>query len=117
MTRKTVWVAAKLAICVAAPVFFLAVPPRVVESGPTLCLWKLLLGRPCPGCGMTRALSHLAHGHFALAWGYNKLIVVVFPLLCVLWLSFVVRQVRILRQARAGRRATRILGSQPPETL
>jgi hypothetical protein len=117
MTRKTVWVAAKLAIGLAAPVFFLAVPPRVVESGPTLCLWKLLLGWECPGCGMTRALSHLAHGSFALAWRHNKLVVVVFPLLCFLWLGFVVRQVRILRQARAGRRATRILGSQPPGNL
>ncbi len=31
------------------------------------CLFHLMSGIDCPGCGMTRALSHLAHGQAAAA--------------------------------------------------
>jgi len=32
-----------------------------------LCLFHLLYGVDCPGCGMTRGLSHLVHGHLLTA--------------------------------------------------
>ena len=35
----------------------------------------------CPGCGSTRALSALLHGHFSQAMYYNPLFVVLLPLL------------------------------------
>lgn len=47
----------------------------------TICIWKNLLGIDCPGCGMTRAILAVFHGHFALAWAYNKGVVIVLPLL------------------------------------
>jgi hypothetical protein len=35
----------------------------------------------CPGCGSTRAVHQLLHGHVAAAFGYNPLLVVSIPFL------------------------------------
>ncbi|MDR1020911.1 MAG: DUF2752 domain-containing protein [Synergistaceae bacterium] len=43
-------------------------------SLPTLCLWKLALGFPCPGCGLTRAFLLLARLRFAEAARMNILV-------------------------------------------
>ncbi len=32
------------------------------QSGLQICVFRTLLDLPCPGCGLTRAMSHLAHG-------------------------------------------------------
>ena len=59
----------------------------VMEKGPVLCLWRNLFGVKCFGCGMTRAVCEVAHGHLALAMQQNKLVI---PLLTVLFiLSYV----------------------------
>jgi hypothetical protein len=42
---------------------------------PTFCLWKLSLGFPCPGCGLTRAFLLLARLRFAEAAMRNILII------------------------------------------
>ena len=31
------------------------------------CMWAVTLGKPCPTCGMTTAVSEAAHGHFLRA--------------------------------------------------
>ena len=38
-----------------------------------LCGFHWLTGRPCPLCGMTRAVFALAKGHFRQALGFNRL--------------------------------------------
>ena len=50
------------------------------ESDFTICLFKTLTGLPCPTCGTSRALVHLAHGHPADAASQTALI---FPLLAL----------------------------------
>ncbi len=40
---------------------------------PDLCPFRVMTGLPCPGCGMTRALACIAHGHFADSWGFHPL--------------------------------------------
>jgi hypothetical protein len=39
----------------------LALPPSMVQSGPTLCPFRLATGRPCPTCGMTSTWNSYAH--------------------------------------------------------
>jgi hypothetical protein len=38
-----------------------------------LCGFHWLTGRPCPFCGLTRAMFELAKGHWAAALGLNAL--------------------------------------------
>jgi hypothetical protein len=45
------------------------------------CLFRSLTGLSCPGCGSTRALHQLLHGHFADAFMLNPLFVIALPLL------------------------------------
>ncbi len=35
------------------------------------CLFRLISGYDCPGCGSQRALHALLHGRLAEAWGFN----------------------------------------------
>jgi hypothetical protein len=48
-----------------------------IGEGPTLCPFALCTGMACPGCGMTRAASHLIRGDVGTAVGYHPLILLV----------------------------------------
>ncbi|HUK81431.1 MAG TPA: DUF2752 domain-containing protein [Verrucomicrobiae bacterium] len=50
------------------------------------CPLHSLTGLYCPGCGSTRALHQLVHGHLLAAFRLNPLAVVALPLLA-LWLA------------------------------
>jgi Protein of unknown function (DUF2752) len=54
----------------------------------SVCLFRRLTGIPCPGCGMTRAMAHLAKGEWAAAARDHLL---AFPLaaeVAVAWLAW-----------------------------
>jgi hypothetical protein len=59
-------------LCAAALVALAIVPTRVVESGPNVCLVRRFFGVECLGCGMTRGISQLLHGHWHTALAYNR---------------------------------------------
>ncbi len=72
---------------IAASVAFLAV---VYLFDPTRCAFlpscpfHSLTGLLCPGCGSTRAMHQLVHGHFAAAFWYNPLLVTLLPVVVYL---------------------------------
>ena len=72
--------------------------------GVTLCLFKRLTGHPCAGCGSTRAVQAMAHGHVAEAITLNPLIsvaLIVVAAWLVLRLGFGRRlQMRLSQTAR-----------------
>jgi hypothetical protein len=44
------------------------------------CPFHALTGLWCPGCGSTRALHQLLHGHLSAAFGFNPLAISLLPL-------------------------------------
>lgn len=48
------------------------------------CVWRVMTGWYCPGCGSQRFLKALLNGHFREAVSYNYMLLVMVPLL--LWL-------------------------------
>jgi hypothetical protein len=67
------------------PFGFALIPASRIEASPPLCLSRLLFNLPCPGCGMTRAVSCVLHGHFRRALCHNRRVLLVLPLLAVVW--------------------------------
>jgi hypothetical protein len=54
-------------------------------TGPVLCPMALLLGMPCPGCGITRAFCFASHGHFREAFGFHPLWPLLLAYFVFLW--------------------------------
>ena len=72
------------------PAFVYLIPREwLFDEGHTLCLFHNLTGQECWGCGMTRALVSVAYLDFEAAWGYNRAVVVVAPLLLYIWLKWI----------------------------
>lgn len=45
------------------------------------CMFRMLTGYDCPGCGAQRCMHALLHGQVAKAWSYNPAMFVLMPLL------------------------------------
>ena len=58
------------------------------------CPFHMLTGFYCPGCGSLRALHHLLHGHLAVAFGLNPLMVLSLPFLGYSFLSYLLGGIR-----------------------
>jgi len=77
-------------LIVFAPLVLILLPADFFDHGPTICVSKLLTEAECPGCGITRATQHALHLDFSNAWNYNKLFIVVTPLLIWLYITEVI---------------------------
>lgn len=71
------------------PIVLCLLPASFFDHGQSLCLSVLLLDKECYGCGITRAIQHAIHFDFETAWNYNKLVVIVAPILFFVWLKWV----------------------------
>jgi hypothetical protein len=72
------------------PVLLYAIPPEWLKDQHSICLFKNITGKECYGCGMTRAVFSAIHFHFENAIKFNKLIIIVFPLLVYIWAKNIV---------------------------
>ncbi len=85
---------------VLAPIVMLALPASFFDQGDSICLSVVLFDTECPGCGMTRACQHLIHGEVNTALDYNKLSLIVLPLLAWVGVSEVRRNWKNLKNNR-----------------
>jgi hypothetical protein len=67
------------------PVAMYFVPLEWLKSQHSICLFRNLTGHECWGCGMTRAMFSAIHLRFYDALNFNRLSLVVLPLLIYIW--------------------------------
>ena len=65
-------------VAVIAAIIFVFVPTRIGIFPP--CPLHEYTGLWCPGCGSTRALHQLLHGHLLMAFRFNPLAISLLPL-------------------------------------
>ncbi len=66
------------------------------------CLFFMLTGLECPGCGSQRAVHSLLHGDLQAAFGFNPLMVMLIPyVVACAWLEFLGGKERFPRVRRA----------------
>ena len=63
----------------------------------SICLIKNLFGIECYGCGITKAIIASVQFDFIRAFNYNKLIIIVMPLIVYLAVKEVVKSVKVLK--------------------
>ncbi len=69
------------------PILLYLVPIEWLNKQHTICLFKNIFGIDCYGCGITRAVFSSLHLKFETAFAYNKMVVIVFPLLIYIWIK------------------------------
>ena len=79
-------VAAVWLILMAAATYLFLFDPA--KGGFPSCPFRTLTGWQCPGCGATRGLHQLLHGHPMAAFELNPLMVLSLPFLAVVLLGF-----------------------------
>jgi hypothetical protein len=70
----------------------------VFEPGKTgffpICLFRFCTGFTCPGCGSTRAMHQILHGHFVAAFMLNPLLLLAIPFMLFAFLRYSVTVMR-----------------------
>ena len=77
-TADTLRAAVPPAVVALAGILLLRFPPAQYSIYPR-CPIRDLLHLQCPGCGATRALAAILHGHFAEAMNLNALVTLLLP--------------------------------------
>ena len=67
-----------------------------LEGKHSICLIKNLFGIECFGCGITKAVIASIQLDFVRAFNYNKLIVIVMPLIFYLWVKEIIKEIKLL---------------------
>ena len=70
-----------LAVLLIIPLVLLLLPSTFFDNGDSVCMSVFFFDRECYACGMTRAIQHIIHFDFFVAYQFNKLSVIVFPLI------------------------------------
>ena len=95
----------KLVLIIVTPILLLVFPAGFFDGGESVCLSKLLLGRDCPACGLTRGCMHLIHFDWEEAYAYNMMSFLALPMVAIVWVQWGVKDLKILnadQKRRAG---------------
>lgn len=79
-----------LVLCVAVLIFIYIFNPASWSIFYPSCPFHALTGLYCPGCGSTRALYQLLHGHPVMAFDLNPFMMMSLPFLGYCLLSFII---------------------------
>jgi hypothetical protein len=85
LKNKDLYRLLKFAGLLIIPAVIYFVPLEWLKDQNSVCLYKYLTGNECLGCGMTRAILSALHLQFENAFYYNRLFLIVIPLLAYIW--------------------------------
>jgi hypothetical protein len=68
-----------------------------LDERQSICLFKNIFGIDCYGCGITKAIISAVQLDFVRAFSYNKLIIVVMPLIIYLWVKEIIQRAKVLK--------------------
>ena len=69
------------------PIVLFMVPLDWLHKQPTICLVKNIFGVNCFGCGITKAVISGVQLNFTKAFEYNKMVIIVLPMLMYVWFN------------------------------
>lgn len=75
----------KTGMFIGIPVLLLCLPATFFDTGQSISLFELAGVEDYYSKGMTKGVMHLIHLDFEGAWHYNKLSVIVLPLIAYVW--------------------------------
>jgi hypothetical protein len=84
---------AKAFVLALFPLILILLPANAFDKGPDICLFTILSGYHCWGCGLTRACMHMIHLDFVTAEAYNRMVFIVLPMLCIMLAAEFVRTI------------------------
>ncbi len=90
----------KLIVLVSLPIILLILPANYFDEGASISVFSYFdVADLVYSTGMTRGIMYLIHGDFQMAMSFNKLTIVVLPLLILLWskMIFNIFNVKILK--------------------
>ncbi len=80
------------------PTVLLILPANYIDSGQSICLSVLLFNEKCYSCGMTRAIQHLIHFDFSVAYSYNKASFILFLILTFSWFTEIIHTYKNIKK-------------------
>lgn len=86
----------KIVLLLLLPLLLSLISIDKLDGENSICLFKNIFGRNCYGCGITKSVLSVIQFQFERAYHYNKLIVVVMPLLFYVWVKEIVKTVHFL---------------------
>ncbi len=95
MKKKLYYKITLLCFLILFPFLLFMLPANYFDNGNSVCLSQYLAGKECFGCGMTRGIMHLIHLDIEEAFAYNMLSFIVLPLLAVIWIQWIVKELKI----------------------
>ena len=72
------------------PFILYFIPLEFLNKQNTICLIKNIWGFECPGCGITRAIISAVQLDFVKAIEYNKIVILVLPILMYVWFKTII---------------------------
>ncbi|HKS26195.1 MAG TPA: DUF2752 domain-containing protein [Pyrinomonadaceae bacterium] len=86
--RERLFAAGVVLLTMAGLVYLRLFNPSAPGSLYPSCPFNSLTGLYCPGCGMTRGLHQLTHGHFLEALHFNALMLMLLPFAAYAFVSY-----------------------------
>lgn len=90
---------ALLGIFILLPIMLIILPSDYFDTGQSISIFEIVGFENYYSKGMTRAVMHLIHLDFKIAWDYNKLAFIVFPLISLVWMHYFLRHLYKVNKA------------------